>query len=273
MSSDKVYQIAKKHKRVFEKYGINPGIYRVNNHDYYFVYFERKKLTGYAIISPHCSSNSDEYKEAYDWLLKCSQLTNSVYINAGFKAKVDFTSFLSVRDYLEKALEREHLVNGDRELLQTCLHSLHLIIELQQQLIDGYKEFLSNAKQIQLKQNSLITKEYVNGILNFLGEFDYIQYTQMSTQYNTIDEFSKLYEIIKHYSDLNKALDEETKAYLKKFIQSKSNLYKNIKKLAFQPNMEQLSKEEHIKVAKKITLENIEKIKIESLKKLRYPKF
>ncbi|WP_087973450.1 hypothetical protein [Oceanobacillus rekensis] len=264
--------LAAKHKKIFEKYDINPGVFKINDNEYYFAFYKRRKITGYAIISSQSSNNKEEYIEAFKSLSRYYQYSGSVIKHAGFRAAINFNSFTTVSGFLQKVLTNLQLSPENRAIFRKGLDALNFIINLQDQLIKDYEIFLTRARQVESGEIKFITKDLLDNVLNYLSEFDYIQYTQMTTQYNNISTFKEIYNQAKNDQEIKPFMDEAAKTYLGEFTISKANLQKNIKELTHVPNLEQLTKEEHREVARKTTVQNTEKFIEKHMKKLRHPK-
>ncbi len=48
----KLKDIAKNHIKMFERVSINPGRYIVNGNEYFLAIYKKKRIKGYAVISP-----------------------------------------------------------------------------------------------------------------------------------------------------------------------------------------------------------------------------
>ena len=268
---DGLNKIAVKHKKIFEKYDINPGVFRINNNDYYFIIYKRSKITGYAIISPQFSNNTEEYIEAFKSLGKYYQYTGSVIKHIGFRARLNFDSFTTVQGFLKNVLTNINLSLENTRIFEKGLDAMNLIINHQNQLIKDYEVFLTKARKVESGEIKYITKDLLYHVLIDLSEFDYIQYTQMTTQYNHIPTFKEIFKKAKIESDIERFMDKAVETYLREFISSTSNLQRNIKEITHVSNLEQLSKEEHKEIARKTTAQNIEKLIEKHMKKLRHP--
>ena len=269
---DKLNKSAEKHKKILEKMTINFGAYKVNNNDYYLVVYKRKKINGLAIISPQSTTNINECLEALKWLTRYNQFRNIALVHAGFKTNVNFDSFYTVQNFLEKVLQNVSLSTNEKMIFEEGNQALQTIINLQQQLITAYKTFLEREQKVELGEINIITKKHINEVLNFINTFDYIQFTQLTTQYNQISAFKEINKLAYKNADIQPFMDSAVKTYLEEFVISKANLRKNINKVTHVPHIEQLSKEEHIEIARKVTLQNIDKIAEANKKKLRHPK-
>jgi acyl carrier protein phosphodiesterase len=269
---DELNKLAKKYKKLFEKMTINFGAYKINQNDYYLVVYKRKKINGLAIISPQSITNKNECLEALKWLTRYNQFRNIGLVHIGFRADINFDSFYTVQNFLEKVLQNVSLSTNEKKIFEESNRALQTIINLQHQLIPAYKSFLEKEQKVELGEIKVITKNHINDMLNFINTADYIQYTQLTTQYNNISVFKEINEMAKNNANIQPFVDSAVKTYLGEFVISKANLRKNIKAVTHVPDLEQLSKEEHIEVARKTTLQNIDEIAERNKSKLRHPK-
>ena len=266
----KLKDIAKKHKKILEKISIQPGGYVVNGNQFFLVVYRKKRIKGYTVISPQYPKNVSHYMEALDWLVKYSLYVTSLSEDGYFRASINMSSFEVVYAFLKQVTEQVNF--KEKPLFIECLNSVEYILNLQDELIDQYNEF--NAEQNKLDQSleEHFTKEYVNDLLQFVGELEYIQYTQLNTQYLTVDKFKEVYKIAKSNPDIKQYLNYDVRFYLSKFSKGKKGFRKSLQNLSHKnKNMDQLTKEEHIAAVKQTALESAEVVKAKILKILRFP--
>lgn len=260
INNDELKELAEKHKKIFEKVTISYGAYKINQNHYYLVVYKRKKINGLAIISPQSTRDINECLEALTWLTRYNQFRNIAFIHVDFRANVNFDSFYAIKNFLEKVLQNVSLSSDEKRIFEESLLALQTIINLQHQLISDYETFLEKEKKVERGEIKVVTKEHIYDVLHFINTFDYIQYKQLTTQYNNISAFKEINKLARNNSDIKPFMNSAVKTYLEEFVISKANLRKNIKKVTHVPDLEQLSKAEHIEIARKTTLQNIDNI-------------
>ncbi|ALX47192.1 hypothetical protein [Lentibacillus amyloliquefaciens] len=267
----KLEEIAKKHKKLFETFSINPGGYIINENEFFFVIYERRKINGYAVISPQAPDEIVDYKEALEWLLKYARFSSSLLKHAGFRADISMFSFEEVYSFLKEVTEK---VNFDEiELFLDCKYLVEFILDKQKELVDKYNRFYAEQEKVHDGTIEHFTQKDTLDLLEFMGEFEYIQYKQLYTQYQTIDKFKQVFEISKSNPEIKSYSNRDIQVYLSEFSTGKAEFHKELQEITYQENMHLLTKEEFIKVVKRVALETTEKVKRKTLKKLRYPKF
>ncbi|MBP1971436.1 transcriptional regulator of heat shock response [Virgibacillus natechei] len=272
INNDELNKLAKGHKKIFEKFTINYGTYKINNNDYYLVVYKRKKIKGLAIISSQSTKDINECLEALTWLTRYNQVRNLAFIHVDFRANINFDSFYTIKNFLEKVLQNVSLSADEKRIFEESDLALQTIINLQHQLISDYDKFLEKEKKVERGEIEVVTKEHINDVLHFINTFDFIQYKQLTEQYNTISAFKRIFKMVKDNPEIKVLSDSAVNTYLQEFVSSKANLQKNLKKVTHVPDLEQLSKEEHIEVARKTTLQSIDNVIARQKKMLRHPK-
>src|SRR5699024_8871719 len=144
-------------------------------------------------------------------------------------------------------------------------------LDLQQELVEKYEQFVNENQKLYDGSKLYFTKDDVHDALDVIGDVEYIQYTQLTLQYEAIDDFKQLFTMAKKDRHLQAYLDSDTKTYLREFISSKANLKNNIKKLTYQKGMEELPKDQFKELVKRLTMENVAKVKKETRDDIRYP--
>ncbi|WP_430784483.1 hypothetical protein VBD025_08580 [Virgibacillus flavescens] len=262
-------KMAKKHKKLFESYSINPGAYQIQNNDFFLVSYKKKGISGCAVLSPQCPDDTVMYMEAFDSLLEHAQLTTLILRHAGDRADINMSSFYTVKQFLEDVIYDVELRQEDKNVFETCLSAILKILELQEYLIKSFEEFYLKVTKLHEGEINVITKDDIEEMVNYLGEVGYIQYTQLLTQYRTISKFG----YIKNTSEPNisKYITDDVSSYLVEFSSHKKQLNEQIKSITYQTEMDRLTKEEHIEVEKKNFRQNLEKTNASLRKKLRFP--
>lgn len=121
-------------------------MYIINNHEFYWVnYLRSEKLIGVAIISPNADSNINEYKQAYYYLSKSSQLRSNLSTDGGFRANKNMSSFIVMEKFLATILERVGL-KSDRKVVVECHETMKHILALQERLVELFNSYYQKEK-------------------------------------------------------------------------------------------------------------------------------
>ncbi|SFA91050.1 hypothetical protein SAMN04488072_103213 [Lentibacillus halodurans] len=264
---------AKKHKKLFETFNINPGSYRINNHDYFFInYYKWNKITDCAVVSPTSHAGRDEYLEAFDALLEYAQITTLILTHGGEKASADMHAFTTMERFLSDVLYEagNDLTKEIRSVLNYCLERIKLITSLQERLVEIYHDFQQKNQKLHDKEKENFTIQDLKEAAHYLGELDYIQYRQIVAIYEYIPKFKYIKKI--NNQEVKKHMTTAVKRYLVEFSKGEEEQRKSIESVKFQSNMEELTREEHIEGAKKGFYKNLAETNASTRKLLRYPK-
>ncbi|GGK08663.1 hypothetical protein GCM10007063_33830 [Lentibacillus kapialis] len=263
---------AKKHKKFFETFTINPGSYRINNHHYFFVnYYKWKKMTDCAVVSPTSRAERSEYMEAFDALMEHAQLTTLILKHGGERSSANMDAFTTMKKFLSDVLNEggNHLTQESKDIFNFCLERIQVILNLQERIINIYDDFQQKNQKYHDGDEENITRQDMEKKAKYLGEIDYIQYRQVVAIYEYIPKFKYIKEL--NDPEVKKHMTTAVKRYLTEFSKGEEEQLENIERVKFQPNMEELTREEHIEGAKKDFYKNLEETKALSRKELRYP--
>src|SRR5699024_2918028 len=244
---------AERHKKIFETFTINPGSYRINNHDYFFVnYYRFNKMTDCAVVSPVSQAGKNEYMEAYDALMEFAQLTSSILNNGGERAEANMDSFTTMKTFLSGVLNDtgDSLDQESRSVFKYCLERIDLILNLQERMIELYRDFLQKNQKYHEGDKENFTRQDMNEAANCLGEMGYIQYKQVVSIYEFIPKFKYIKKL--NNPKVNEHITTAVKKYLAEFSKDEEGQRKNVEHITYQPNMDELTKEEHIELEKDI---------------------
>ncbi|GGA81474.1 hypothetical protein [Ornithinibacillus halotolerans] len=270
--SVELHNIAKKYKRLFESYSINAGGCLINNHEFYWVnYYRLGKMVGHAVISPNEVMDKDEYKQAFHYLARSSQIRANLSTNGGFRARINMESFRIIERFLDNIL----LVvdEEDKQVVSKCLGSIQSNLNLQDRIVEIYNSFHQKEEKIQKGEVKFCTDEYLEFTLDCLWEIEYLQYTQFTLQYDAIPLLEYIKKLTNKNRNVKKLVSSEINLYLKEFIKSKDSLFNSIKNLTFHPEIApEVSKDRHMTLARDTLLKSIEEVTNEALKDLRFPK-
>ncbi|WP_010098574.1 hypothetical protein [Ornithinibacillus scapharcae] len=263
--------LAKKYKRLFEKYSINAAGYQVNDKEFYWVnYYRFGKMVGHAVISPNVAKDQD-YKEAFNYLSKSAQLRSNLSSDGGFRANINMRSFEVMEKFFKQVLEEVDLDN-DREVIEGCRNTMQRILKLQERLVELYKSYYQQEIKIQEGTEKFHTNEYLEFVLDCTCEIDYIQYTQLNLQYEMIPSLKYIRKLINKVKHLKELMNPEIKVYLGEFINSETDLRKSIRNVTYTSELnKQLSLEKHMEIIRKVLLQSVQDVTEEIVKELRFP--
>lgn len=262
---------AKKHKKFLESFIIDLGSFRINNSDYFMVnYFRGSKMTGCAVVSPNSNAGKMEYLEAFDALLEFSELTSLTLEHAGKRVNAYTYPHTMMQKFLMDVLKecRNHLTSEEKNVFDYCLERINLMLELQERIEEIYGEFHQKSKRYLDGVEEEFTKQDIEEAANYLGEVGFIQYRQVVAVYEYIPKFRYIKEM--NNPEVKKYITATVEDYLGEFSEGEEEHRKNVDKLSFQPNMDDLTKEEHIELEKSRIYKNLAKINESSRKELRF---
>ena len=275
MNTDKIKleRIANIHKRLLESFRINAGSYKLNNHVFFWVnYYKFGKMNGHAVISADEITNQDEYKKAFYYLSKSSQLRSNLARKGGARAMINMRTFSTTEEFLNTLLKRVEMEGKTKQTVVDCLEAIKKILSLQDELVEKYKTFYQIEDKIHSGRSKYDTEEHLEHALNFICEFDYIQYTQLNTQYDVIPQLEQIKKLSKRDKNIRDCMTNELDIYLKEFINTREDLLNNIKRVTFSPKIgKKLSKEEHMEEVKISLLQSISEVTENAREKLRFP--
>ncbi|WP_404451916.1 hypothetical protein LG329_16435 [Virgibacillus necropolis] len=262
---------AKKHKKFLESFIIDPGSFRINNCDYFLVNYQRgEKITGCAVVSPNSNAGKTEYLEAFDSLLEFSVLTYLFVDHAEKRVNVYMYPHTLMQKFLMDVLKEvcNHLTSEEKNVFEYCLERIDLMLELQGRIQEMYGEFEQKAKRYRDGVEEEITKQDIEEAANYLGEVGFIQYRQVVAVYEYIPKFRYIKEM--NNPEVKKYITTTVDGYLDEFSINEEEHRKNVERISIQPNMSDLTKEEHIELEKSEIYKNLTNINVSSRKELRF---
>lgn len=267
-----IHMLAKKHRKLFENIFINPGGLLINNHRFYWVnYLRFGKLVGVAVVSPNNVKEIHEFKEAFYHLSRSSQIRSNLTRDGGFRANINMKSFVVMEKFLSTILEETELMN-DRKIIVDCHITMQNILNLQNRLVEVYKSYQQKEIKFHEGTEEFESREYLEFVIDCAIEIDYIQFTQLTLQYEAITNFDLLKKMINKNKDLKSYMNTEIRVYLNEFINSRTDLLNNIKELTYTPEINQkLSKERHMEISREVLLQTVDNVTFELLNDLRFP--
>ncbi|MBY7142369.1 hypothetical protein KFZ56_04520 [Virgibacillus sp. NKC19-3] len=229
-------------------------------------------MTDCAVISPTSQSGKDEYLEAFDALMEYAQLTTAILTHGGERSSANMDAFTTMRKFLTDVLNESEsqLTQKSRNTFDFCLERINVILSLQERIIEIYNDFQQKNQNFHDGYEENFTRQDMEEAANYLGEIGYIQYRQIVANYETIPKFKYIKEL--NSPEVKRYITSNVKGYLSIFSKGEKKQLKNIEHVTYQPNMEELTKEEHIEVEKEVFYNNLAKTNALSRKELRHPK-
>ncbi|WP_100009946.1 hypothetical protein [Lentibacillus sediminis] len=258
---------AKKHKRVFEKYWVDPHHVNLEGNNYYMAFYQRFNATKMAVISSQPNANNDQYKEAFKWLVILINRMGAIHEVGMERKNISMMSFQKTRDFLENALSQADLSESEREVISKCLRFLNEAISLQSQMV----ELMDKYEQYKKAKNNQFTTQDVEYIHDIHAEMDYIQFTQGNASYKTMDHFRTLSDVIAQNDTVGSLANSEIKQYVQEFSQGKEKLKSGLDEATYVDNLEDLSKEQFMKTVQEDYIKRQRESNKSLIKDLRYP--
>lgn len=97
-------------------------------------------------------------------------------------------AFYRIKEFLEEVLKAGSLDTNESKVFNRCLESIQEDINLQDKFIHLFTEYDQKIDKI-ISQTIYFTKDDVDFVLKRLVELDYIQYTQLKSQYDIVTDF------------------------------------------------------------------------------------
>lgn len=264
---------AKKHKKIFETFDVNPGSYRINENEYFMVnYLRGEKMKGCAVISPNSQAGKNEYLLAFNSLLEHAESISLILNHGGERANANMHAFTTMQQFLSDVLNEvaDYLTPEIKDVFEFCLNRINLILKFHERLQDIFQSISEKIDKYFDGEKENFTKQDMREEANYLGEIGYIQYRQIMAIYEFIPKFRYIQEL--NNLEVDKYITTLVKKYLAEFSKGEKEQLKNIEHVTYQNNMEELTREEHIELEKEVFFKNLEETNALSRRELRYPK-
>ncbi|MFD1851673.1 hypothetical protein [Oceanobacillus bengalensis] len=262
---------AKEHKKLFEKFMIDEKYLHLHGTEFHMVfYLKGKRNTGFGLISPDSNVPLDSFDDALGKIALLYTNAGSINQNGGQRARINMDPFNRTWECLDKILHEITLSDEQKYNYEYCYQALSQTMELQKEQVKLYDEFI---QLMRMKIHEGFQTEDIDYMLNVSGEMDYIQYKQLTSEFNSIDKYKYISEDIHQKKELAKFVSFEVKRYLKQFASDKQKLQAEIQKVTYVDQMEKLTKEEHLELVKQKILREQEQGNINLRKEIRFPKF
>ncbi|TFJ90237.1 hypothetical protein [Lentibacillus salicampi] len=209
--------------------------------------------------------------EAFDALMEFAQLTSAILTHAGERSNSNMHAFTTMQKFLSDVLNETgiHLTQENKSVFNYCLDRINLILELQERMVKIYNDFQQKNQKFHDGDEENFTRQDMDEAANYLGEIGYIQYRQVLGIYEYIPKFKYIKEL--NNPEIKKFITADVKGYLTEFSKGEKEQLKNVEHITYQPNMEELTKEEHIELEKEVFYKNLAKTNALSRKELRHP--
>lgn len=271
---DELMKLAKKHKKLFEQYALNPFAFVINGHHYYIVtYIKRGKFINCAVISLD-SNNKEEHLAAFKWLIIFSSFITNIITIIGERAKIDFTFMHNLDHYVQLWAEK----NSNEKYVQKVekvRNGFKQILNLQDELVSNYRLF--EERYTSVKEKGYFAEEDFAFVIKKGAELDRYQFLQMYIQYSFVEDCHEIFSFMKE-TKWSQPKDRENKKILKEMGSKKTK--EEFEKL-IEDFLEGISdgkyflektKEEQVKLLEEAVLKSGEELYKEVMADLRYPK-
>ncbi|SFA91099.1 hypothetical protein SAMN04488072_103216 [Lentibacillus halodurans] len=262
---------AKKHKKLFEKYWIEPNHLYFKGSHFYLSFYERFQKTEIGILSTQSEVSNADYKEAFEWLVILMNRMAAIQEVGMERKNINMKGFYKTRAYLEKTLEYATLSSNEKNIIDQCLHSMNDAISLQNRMVALMDEFEQFREKKETEGNEFSVPE-VEEVHDFHAEMDYIQFTQGQISYKSVDFFASLNQIINQNETIKSIVNfEEVKQYIEEFSRGKDMLKSSLDEATYVDNLDQLSKEQFMKTVQEDYIKRQKESNKSLIKNLRYP--
>jgi len=265
-----ILDTAKKHKKIFEKYWIDPHHLYLDDVNFYFAFYQRFNTTEMALLSSRSDVSTEQYKEAFELLTILINRMGAIQEVGMERKNISMKPFHKTKYFLEKVQSQAALSDSNKEVISKCSQFMSRAISLQNQMVELMKRY-EQFKDSKETENNQYTIQDVEQIHDFHAEMDYIQFTQGQTSYKAMDHFSTLSDIITQNDTITGLADSEIKVYVKEFSRGKEKLKSALNEATYVDNLEELSKEQFIKTVQEDYLKRQKESNKSLIKDLRYP--
>ncbi|QKY69792.1 hypothetical protein [Lentibacillus sp. CBA3610] len=264
-----VKQEAKKYRKFLETFDINPGSYRINNHEYFFVNYSKwKQITECAVVSPDSTAYRDEYLEAFDVLLEYALLTSWIFTYGGASSNASTEDFTLLKKFFSNVLDEpgDHLSQDTRNTFNFCLERANIMLSLQERIVEIYSDFEQKYQKFHDGNEENFTKRDVEEAVNYYAEISYLQFRQVTAMNECIPKFKYIKEL--KSPAVKKHKNIAVRRYLTQYSKEQP---KDHEFATYQRDMEKLTKEEHIEAKKEHFYEHLAERNPSIRKNLRHP--
>ncbi|WP_218144040.1 hypothetical protein [Lentibacillus persicus] len=271
MIPESIHGQAKKYKKLFESFTVNPNHLTYQDKDFYAVFYRRFNTdTAFAIFSPQDNIQNEEHQVALEQIVILLNNWASIKNKGSLRNNIDMTAFYKTRHFLDNVLKSAVLSQAEEAAYTTCSITINKAIFLQSELntlMEEYKRFVDMKEA----DGSKFTVKEIEYIQDILAELDYIQYNQLKSDYDTIDSFQDVKDSISQNEAVNKMAEPDHKKYIEEFARNKDKLKKDLESITYFDDQSTFTKTEHMKAVKNRFVEKQRK-ELETLKKdLRHP--
>lgn len=261
---------AKKHKKIFEKYWVDPHHVCLDGSRFYLAFYQRFNATEMAVLSNQPEPSNEQYKEALEWLVILLNRIGAIQEVGMERKEINMKAFYKTRDFLEEAQHKAELAADEKEVVSKCLQSLKDAISLQNQMVELMENY-EQYKESKEAENNQYTIQDVEKIHDFHAEMDYIQFTQGQISYKSMDHFKDLYDILVQNDAFGSLASSEIKQYIQEFSRGKEQLKSDLDEATYVENLEGLSKEQFMEAVQKDYMKRQEESNKSLIRNLRYP--
>ena len=274
MQVDELMKLAKKHKKLFEEFSLNPFAFVINGHHFYLAnYKKRGRVVCNAVISLD-SNNKKEHLAALKWLTIFSSFITNIITIIGERAKIDFTFMHNLDHYVQLWAEK----NSNEKYVQKVekvRNGFKQILDLQDELVSNYRLF--EERYTSVKEKGYFAEEDFAFVIKKGAELDRYQFLQMYIQYSFVEDCHEIFSFMKE-TKWSQPKDRENKKILKEMGSKKTK--EEFEKL-IEDFLEGISdgkyflektKEEQVKLLEEAVLKSGEELYKEVMADLRYPK-
>ncbi|WP_077327788.1 hypothetical protein [Virgibacillus siamensis] len=241
-----IKQKANKYKKFFEKVKFNPQHFRLEDADYYLVYYQKRIVdkTKAAVLSSGSNTSLENYEKAFESLILLLTMTGNIQRYGMERKNIDMQAFYKTRTFLETVLEKAVLLDNVRENYKTCWNSLNTQIELQEKHVKLMNEYTTYYDQKEIDGSKFFPEDIEYAKEVFL-EMDYIQYKQLLVNRGAVDLFEKIDQDRKDNEHVNELSNHEINQYIKEFAKGERKLTKEINSVTYVEGLEDMNMNEH----------------------------
>lgn len=270
---ESIQQEAKRYKKLFETFKVNPNHVRIEDIDYYISFYQKRitNNTEMVILTSPPKASKKKYEEAFNTLTFLIVISSNIKKYGTERRDIDMQAFYKTRTFLENVLDRAMLTQEERSSYKDCWDSLNTQIELQEKHIELMEEYTAHCKKKEREGLTFFPEDIEYAKEVFL-EMDYIQYKQLVINRDSIDLFEKINQDQKSNETVGDLSNFEINQFIKEFAKGERKLTKEINSVTYVEGLEGMTKKEH-KESVWNYFQSGQKKRINSMKKdIRYPK-
>lgn len=261
----------KEHKRWMEKYTIQRESLRLNSWDFYLVFYSKfNRHAGFAVFSPQEDAPQEFYEKAFDLFPLIVNTRSKINTYVAERARISMDMFTGIAHVVNKLKASLPLTAEEQQIYEKIEMNIEKILQFQNELKQLMAEYKKNYMPVRQ-----YTEEDVMNLVEVLAAFDYYIYNQAILDYENTEHLMLVKDHLHNNSQLRSLITRKENNYLNWFTskEQKEKLAKAIESIRLVEKDKQYDREEHIKTAKQVIIEEQLKANEALKKESRFPVF